>query len=52
MKGGKLGHRTARPSKLRSCGLPLPTIGKPRKLMKAWEDETERLMDLEVAHKS
>jgi len=32
--------------------LAIANYRKTKKLMKAWEDETERLMDLEAAHKS
>ena len=47
MKGGKLVHRTVTPEQaeiLRRAA----NYRKGKKLMKAWEEETERLMDNET----
>jgi len=52
MKGGKLIHRTVSPQQAAILRLAIANYRKTKKLMKAWEDETERLMDLEAAHKS
>ena len=52
MKGGKLVHRTVSPQQAAILRLAMANYRKAKKLMKAWEDETERLMDLEAAHKS
>ena len=52
MKGGKLVHRTVSPQQAAILRLAIANYRKAKKLMKAWEDETERLMDLEAAHKS
>ena len=52
MKGGKLVHRTVSSQQAAILGLAIANYRKARELMKAWEDKTERLMDLEAAHKS
>ena len=52
MKGGKLVHRTVSPQQAAILRLAIANYRKAKKLMKAWEDETERLMGLEAAHKS
>ena len=51
-KVGKLVHRTVSSQQSAILGLAIANYRKAKKLMKAWEDETERLMDLEAAHKS
>ena len=52
MKGGKLVHRTVSPQQAAILRLAIANYRKAKKLMKAWEDETERLLDLEATHKS
>jgi hypothetical protein len=52
MEGGKLVHRTVSPQQAAILQLAIANYRKARELMKAWEDETEQLMDLEATHKS
>jgi hypothetical protein len=51
MKGGKLVHRMVSPEQAAILRLAIANYQKARKLMKAWEDETERLMDNEKPRK-
>ena len=47
MKGGKLVHRTVSPEQAAILRVAIANYRKAKKLMKAWENETERLMDIE-----
>jgi hypothetical protein len=47
MKGGKLVHRTVSPDQAAILRVAIANYRKAKKLMKTWEDETERLMDIE-----
>jgi hypothetical protein len=47
MKGGKLVHRTVSPEQAAILRVAIANYRKAKKLMKAWEDEIERLMDIE-----
>jgi Family of unknown function (DUF6788) len=47
MKGGKLVHRTVSPEQAAILRLAIGNYRKAKKLMKAWEDETEQLIDNE-----
>jgi hypothetical protein len=51
-EGGKLVQRTISPQQAAILRLAIANYRKAKKLMKAGEDETERLMDLDAAHKS
>jgi hypothetical protein len=46
MKSGKLVHRTVSPEQAAILRVAIANYRKARKLMKAWEGETERLMDI------
>ena len=48
MKGGKLVHRTVSPEQATILRLAIANYRKAKKLMQAWEDETERLIDAEA----
>ena len=48
MKGGKLVHRTVTPEQAEILRRAIANYRKAKKLMKAWEEETERLMDNET----
>ena len=48
MKGGKLVHRTVTPEQAAILRRAIANFRKAKKLMKAWEEETERLMDNEI----
>lgn len=48
MKGGKLVHRTVSPEQAAILRLAIANYRKAKKLMRAWEDETERLIDAEA----
>jgi hypothetical protein len=48
MKGGKLVHRTVTPKQAEILRRAIANYRKAKKLMKAWEEETERLMDNET----
>jgi hypothetical protein len=48
MKGGKLVHRTVTPEQAEILRRAIANCGQAKKLMKAWEEETERLMDNET----
>ena len=48
MKGGRLAHRMVSPKQAKTLRLAIANYRKARKLMKAWEKETERLMDAEA----
>ena len=52
MKGGKLVHRTVTPEQATILQLAIANHRKAKKLMQAWEDETERLFDAEAPRKS
>jgi hypothetical protein len=47
MKGGKRVHRAVSPEQAAILRVAIANYRKAKKLMKAWEDETERLMDIE-----
>jgi hypothetical protein len=51
MKGGKLVHRTVSPEQAAILQLAIANYRKAKKLMQAWEDETERLFDAEAPRK-
>jgi hypothetical protein len=51
MKGGKLVHRTVTPEQATILQLAIANHRKAKKLMQAWEDETERLFDAEAPRK-
>jgi hypothetical protein len=46
-EGGKLVHRTVSPEQAAILRVAIANYRKAKKLMKAWENETERLMDIE-----
>ncbi|HEY0801833.1 MAG TPA: DUF6788 family protein [Steroidobacteraceae bacterium] len=48
MKAGKLVHRTVSPEQAIILRLAIANYRKAKKLMQAWEDETERLIDAET----
>jgi hypothetical protein len=48
MKGGKLVHRVVSPEQAALLRLAIANYRKAKKLMRAWESETERLIDAEV----
>ncbi|TCG05793.1 hypothetical protein BZM27_31150 [Paraburkholderia steynii] len=52
MKGGKLVHRTVSPEQAAVLRRAIANYRQARKLMQAWEDETERLIDAEAPRKS
>ena len=49
MKGGKLVHRMVSPEQAALLRLAIANYRKAKKLMRAWESETERLIDAEVS---
>jgi hypothetical protein len=49
MKGGKLVHRMVSPEQAAVLRLAIANYRKAKKLMRAWESETERLIDAEVS---
>ncbi len=51
MKGGRLVHRTVSPEQAAVVRMAIANYRKAKKLMQAWEDETERLIDTEVPRK-
>jgi hypothetical protein len=51
MKGGKLVHRTVTPEQATILQLAIANHRKAKKLMQAWEDETERIFDAEAPRK-
>jgi hypothetical protein len=51
MKGGKLVHRTVTPEQATILQLAIANHRKAKKLMQAWEDETERLFDAQAPRK-
>ena len=51
MKAGKLVHRTVSPEQATILQLAIANHRKAKTLMKAWEDETERLFDAEAPRK-
>jgi hypothetical protein len=51
MKGGKLVHRTISPEQAAILQLAIANYRKAKKLMQAWEDETERLFDAQAPRK-
>jgi hypothetical protein len=51
MKGGKLVHRTVTPEQATILQLAIANHRKAKKLMQAWEDETERIFDAKAPHK-
>ena len=50
MKGRKLVHRMVSPEQAALLRLAIANYRQARKLMRAWEKETERLIDAEMAH--
>jgi hypothetical protein len=50
MKGGKLVHRVVSPEQAALLRLAIANYRQARKLMRAWEKETERLIDAETTH--
>jgi hypothetical protein len=48
MKGGKLVHRVVSPDQAALLRLAITNYRKAKKLLRAWECETERLIDSEV----
>jgi hypothetical protein len=48
MKAGKLVHRTVSPEQATILRLAIANYRKAKKLMQAWEDVTERLIDAEA----
>ena len=50
MKGGKLVHRMVTPEQAALLRRAIANYRKAKKLMKAWEQETERLVDNEAPH--
>ena len=48
MKGGVLVHRSVTPQQAEMLQLAIGNHRKAKKLMRAWEEETERLIDLEA----
>ena len=50
MKGGKLVHRMVTPEQAVLLRRAIANYRKAKKLMKAWENETERLFDNEAPH--
>ena len=52
MKGGKLVHRTVSPEQATILEQAIASHRKAKKLMKVWEDETERLFDAQAPRKS
>ena len=51
MKGGRLVHRTVSPEQATILQLAIANHRKAKKLMQAWENETERLFDAEAPRK-
>jgi len=51
MKGGKLVHRMVTPEQAAILELAIANHRKAKKLMRAWEDETERLFEAEAPRK-
>ena len=51
MKGGKLIHRSVTPEQATLLQQAIANHRKAKKLMQAWEDETERLFDAEAPRK-
>ena len=51
MKGGKLVHRTVSSEQAIILETAIASHKKAKKLMKAWEDETERLFDAQAPRK-
>ena len=52
MKGGKLVHRTVTAEQAALLRRAIANYRKAKKLMKAWEHETERLVENEAPHDS
>jgi hypothetical protein len=48
MKAGKLVHRTVSPEQVTLLRAAIGNYRKAKKLMQAWEAETERLIDAEA----
>jgi len=48
MKAGKLVHRTVTPEQATLLRAAIVNYRKAKKLMQAWEDATERLIDAEA----
>ena len=49
LKGGKLVHRVVSPEQAALLRLAIANYRQARKLLRAWEKETERLIDAEAA---
>ena len=52
MKGGALVHRSVTPQQAEILQLAIENHRKAKKLLRAWEEETERLIDLEAPPKT
>jgi hypothetical protein len=52
MKGGKLVHRTVSPEQASILETAIASHKKAKKLMQAWEHETERVLDAQAPRKS
>lgn len=52
MKGGKLVHRSVSPEQATILQRAIANHRKAKKLMLAWEDQTERLIDAHAARKT
>ncbi len=52
MKGGKLVHRTVSPEQATILQQAIANHRKAKKLMQAWEDETEKLFDAQAPRKT
>lgn len=52
MKGGVLTHRSVTPQQADMLQQAIGNHREPKKVMRAWEEETERLIDLEAAHQT
>jgi hypothetical protein len=51
MKSGRLVHRTVSPEQATILQLAIANYRKAKKLLQAWENETERLIDAEAPRK-
>ncbi len=51
MKGGMLVHRSVSPEQAAILQLAIANYRKAKKLMQAWQDETERLFDAQAPRK-
>ncbi len=51
MKNGKLGHRTVLPEQAAILETAITNHQKAKKLMKTWENETDKLFDAQTPRK-